>query len=208
MNTNLVYTLSKPTNTDKAKHPAIFLMHGMGSNESDLPSIVQELRNDYYIFSLRGPLSQPPGYSFFTIERIGLPHEEPFKHILNEIQQFIEEAKSQYDIDENGIYLMGFSQGGILSQSLASIMGNKLAGIVSLSGYLPEIVDTMEKSPMDGLRVFLAHGEQDQIIPFTWSEKSKQYFEGNHAEVSYHPYTGGHFLTQEVVNKILTYFKG
>lgn len=208
MNTKIVYTLSKPTNMDRAKHPAIFLMHGMGSNENDLPSILQELKNDYYIFSLRGPISQPPGYAFFTIERIGLPHQEPFENILKELQHFIDEAKSHFDIDENGIYLMGFSQGAILSQSLASIMGNRLAGIVSLSGYLPELVETMEQSPVNGLRVFLAHGEQDNIIPFSWSEKSKEHFEEKGAEVAYYPYTGGHFLTQEVVNKIITYFKG
>lgn len=207
METNFVYTLSKPTNQTKEKHPAIFLMHGMGSNENDLPSIVEELKNEYYIFSLRGPLSQPPGYSFFTIERIGMPHQEPFERVLNEIQHFIQEVNNHYEIDENGIYLLGFSQGAILSQSLASIMGNKLAGIVSLSGYLPDLVHNMERSTMNGMRVFIAHGEQDHIIPFSWSEKSKQYFEENEAEVSYHAYQGGHFLTQEIVNKILDYFK-
>ncbi len=61
---------------------------------------------------------------------------------------------------------------------------------------------------MSGLRVFIAHGEQDQVIPFSWSEESKQYFEENGAEVVYHAYTGGHFITQEVVNKIMDYFKG
>jgi len=207
LETNFVYTLSKPTNQTKEKHPAIFLMHGMGSNENDLPSIVEELKNDFYIFSIRGPLSQPPGYSFFTIERIGLPHQEPFTKVLKEIQDFIQEAKDHFEIDENGIYLLGFSQGAILSQSLASILGKQIAGIVSLSGYLPELVESMEQSPMNGLRVFIAHGEQDQIIPFSWSERSKQYFEEKGAEVSYHTYQGGHFLTQEVVNKILEFFK-
>ncbi len=127
MKTNIVYTLSKPTNQTREKHPAIFIMHGMGSNENDLPSIVQQLKNDYYIFSLRGPISQPPGYSFFTIERIGVPHQEPFEHILKELQNFIEEAKSNFEIDEKGIYLLGFSQGAILSQSLAQVMGNKIS---------------------------------------------------------------------------------
>ena len=207
MNTNIVYTLSKPTNQEREKHPAIFLMHGMGSNENDLPNIFQELKNDYYIFSLRGPISQPPGYAFFTIERIGLPHQQPFEQILKEIQLFIEEAKKQYEIDENGIYVGGFSQGAILSQSLASIMGNKLAGIVSIGGYLPEMIESMERSTMSGLRVFLAHGEQDQIIPFSWSENSKGYFEEHGAEVTYHTYVGGHFITQEVVNFIMEYFQ-
>ncbi|KGR80024.1 alpha/beta hydrolase [Ureibacillus manganicus] len=207
MNTNFIYTISKPTNQKRDKHPAIFIMHGMGSNENDLPGIVQELKDDYLIFSLRGPISQPPGYAFFTIERIGLPHQEPFERVLQEIQDFIEEAKREFAIDEKGIYLLGFSQGAILSQSLANIMGNRLAGIVALSGYLPEIVETMNHQPMTGLRVFIAHGEQDHIIPFSWSEKSKQHFEGKGAEVTYHTYTGGHFITQEVVNHIMNYFK-
>lgn len=203
---NIVFTLSEPREKN-GKAPAIFLMHGMGSNENDLPNIVQTLKNDYYIFSLRGPISQGSGYSFFTIERIGQPHQEPFKQILLDLQHFIEKAIEEYSIDENKIYLLGFSQGAILSQSLATILGSKLAGIVSLSGYLPKmVIEEMRIAEMDQLKVFIAHGEQDQMIPFNWSKDSKEFFESHGASVQYFAYTGGHFVTPHLVERIEQFF--
>lgn len=208
MISDFIYKVSEPTNKNKESYPAIFLMHGMGSNENDLPSIVKEMEKDYYIFSLRGPISQGPGFAFFTIERIGKPHPDPYYRILNDIQNFIEEATNHYPLDKQKMYLLGFSQGAIISQSLAALLGNKLAGIVSLGGYLPDLVLEEKKDvTMEGLRVFLAHGIQDNIIPFVWSEKSKDYFESVGAEVHYYPYTGGHFVTPQLVEQIEEYFR-
>jgi phospholipase/carboxylesterase len=207
MNTEIIYTVSEPIEKNREAYPAIFLMHGMGSNENDLPTIVKNLEKDYYIFSLRGPLSQGSGYAFFTIERIGQPHEEPFRRILKDVQNFLEEAIKHYSIDRQKVFLLGFSQGAILSQSLATMLGNKLAGIVSLGGYLPELVlEGRSKVDMNGLEVLLAHGVQDHVIPFGWSEKSKDFFETEGAQVKFFPYTGGHFVTPQLIEEIEGYF--
>jgi len=208
LKSQLFYSLSEPQEKAEGKsYPAIFVIHGMGSNEQDLPSILQAVKQDYFIFSLRGPISQPPGFSFFTIERIGVPHREPFVKIIHDIEEFINEAVEEYPIDANQLYLLGFSQGAILSQSLVTILGNKLAGIVSLSGYLPQIVvQEMQHAPMNNVRILLAHGEQDQVIPYNWSEQSKEFFEEKGALVQHYPYTGGHFVTQPLVDEIEKYF--
>lgn len=208
MKSQLFYSLSEPQEMAEGKsYPAIFVMHGMGSNEQDLPSILQAVKQDYFIFSLRGPISQPPGFSFFTIERIGVPHREPFVKIIHDIQEFINEAVEEYPIDANQLYLLGFSQGAILSQSLVTILGNKLAGIVSLSGYLPQIVvQEMQHAPMNNVRILLAHGEQDQVIPYNWSEQSKEFFDEKGAIVQHYPYTSGHFVTPSLVEEIEKYF--
>jgi len=208
LKSQLFYSLSEPQEMAEGKsYPAIFVMHGMGSNEQDLPSILQAMKQDYFIFSLRGPISQPPGFSFFTIERIGVPHREPFVKIIHDIQEFINEAVEEYPIDANQLYLLGFSQGAILSQSLVTILGNKLAGIVSLSGYLPQIVvQEMQHAPMNNVRILLAHGEQDQVIPYNWSEQSKEFFDEKGAIVQHYPYTSGHFVTPSLVEEIEKYF--
>ena len=72
MNTTFTYIHSAPQTTDETKkYPALFLMHGMGSNEQDLVGLVSSLKEKCHIFSIRGPISQPPGYAFFTIEGFG-----------------------------------------------------------------------------------------------------------------------------------------
>lgn len=69
MNAPLHYELRKPQQLDPNRtYPTLFLLHGMGSNETDLLPLVEQLSEQFLIFSLRGPIQQPPGYAFFTIE--------------------------------------------------------------------------------------------------------------------------------------------
>ena len=154
MKTNLYYTVSEPTaKVDGDKYPAIILMHGMGSNEQDLPGLLERVQESHYVFSLRGPLEQGPGYSFFTIERIGMPHEQSFYDVLNQIEQFFNEIVEAYDVDPAKRYFMGFSQGAIISQSLVAKLGNQIAGIFAMSGYLPALVkDTEPTVSLEGSR--------------------------------------------------------
>ena len=122
------------------KQPAIFLLHGMGSNEEDLPQLVQDFKDSHHIFSLRGPIVFDPGYAFFTIEEEGKPIRPIFDEVLTYIQSFIHEAIVEFGLDEERIYVLGFSQGAVLAQSLAFTMGNVLRGVVALSGYVPDFV--------------------------------------------------------------------
>ena len=109
-----IHTAPKPT-TDK--QPAIFLLHGMGSNEEDLPQLVQEFKESHQIFSLRGPIEFIPGYAFFTMEEEGKPIRVVFDEVLTHIENFIHEAIEKYGLDQERIYVLGFSQGAV-SRSL------------------------------------------------------------------------------------------
>jgi phospholipase/carboxylesterase len=180
------------------KQPAIFLLHGMGSNEKDLPQLVQDFKDSHHIFSLRGPIEFKPGYAFFTIEEAGKPIRTVFDEVLNYIQSFIHEAIVEFELEEEQIYVLGFSQGAVLAQSLALTMGNKIRGVVALSGYTPDFVkNDYLKQAVDHLNVFISHGEYDYIIPPHWGKESKEYFESLGAKVTFKSYNDGHGVTPE-----------
>jgi phospholipase/carboxylesterase len=197
MDTPMIYDLRKPKQVDPNKtYPALFLIHGMGSNEKNMFPMVQGLEDDFYIFSIRGPISQPPGYAFFTIEGYGKPHREVFDQAVSSLTNFIEYATKQYSLDQSNLYLLGFSQGAILSMSLAFILGNKIKGIVALSGYLPKIVtEDYDLKPVDELSVFISHGEMDQILPYEWGVFAQEYFKQKNADVTFHSYQEGHSVS-------------
>jgi phospholipase/carboxylesterase len=180
------------------KQPAIFLLHGMGSHEQDLPQLVTDFKESHHIFSLRGPIEFEPGYAFFTIEEAGKPIRVVFDKVLMYIQSFIHEAIVEFELDAERIYVLGFSQGAVLAQSLALTMGSAIRGVVALSGYVPDFVK-MEYSgqPVDHLNVFISHGEYDYIIPPQWGKKSKEYFESLGANVIFKTYQDGHGVTPE-----------
>lgn len=193
----LVYELQKPRNVDPGKtYPALFVMHGMGSNEKDMLNLVSGMEEHFYIFSIRGPIERPPGYAFFTIERFGKPHQDVFEAAVEKVEDFIGWAKSEYPLDASRTYLLGFSQGAILSMAIGLSLGNRIKGIVALSGYIPEFVKTkFKQTSMDGMSLFISHGEQDQALPFEWGQASRDYFHGLGADVTFKNYPVPHTVS-------------
>src|SRR6478752_356673 len=197
MDAPMIYNLRKPkqVNPDKA-YPALFLIHGMGSNEQNMFPLVQGLEEEFYIFSIRGPISQPPGFAFFTIEGYGKPHRDVFDRAVDQLTNFMDYATKQYSLDENNLYLLGFSQGAILSMSLALTLGNKIKGIVALSGYIPKIIlEDYEIQPIKHLSVFISHGETDGVLPYEWGVSAQEYFKQKNAEVTFHSYQEGNSVS-------------
>ncbi|GLC88615.1 alpha/beta hydrolase [Lysinibacillus piscis] len=198
MNTPFTFTHTKPTTMGEQKYPAIFLLHGMGSDERDLPPLVQDFKEQCHIFSLRGPVTQKPGYAFFTIQDIGQPDRDVFDVVLTALKRFILEAVEEYQIDPNQVYVLGFSQGAVLAQSLAFIMGSFLTGVVALSGYTPKFVTTdYAIRSVEHLQIFISHGDYDYVIPSQWGEESKELFEQFGATVTFKQYADGHGVTPD-----------
>ncbi|WP_102349054.1 alpha/beta hydrolase [Bacillus sp. Marseille-P3661] len=199
MNAPMVFELRKPVNAEpNQSYPAIFIMHGIGSNEQNMFSLVEGLQNQFYIFSIRGHLKQPPGYAFFTIEGYGKPHRQVFDEGIEKLTSFIDYACEEYPIDQSQMYLLGFSQGAILSMTLGLTLGNRLKGIVALSGYIPKFVkEEYKKQAVDKLSLFISHGEQDNILPYEWGIDASEYFKELGAHVTFRSYPEPHTVSLE-----------
>ncbi|SDN57678.1 phospholipase/carboxylesterase [Psychrobacillus sp. OK028] len=207
MKSPFTFNHTAPKNTDQ-KQPALFLLHGMGSNEADLPQLVKEFEGTHHIFSLRGPIVHKPGYAFFLIEEIGKPVRDVFDQVVTHIQAFIREAIVEYNLDPNDITLLGFSQGAILSQTVALTMGDEISRVVALSGYIPAFVKTeYSKRNIDHLSIFISHGDYDYVIPSQWGLDSKEFFEATGAKVTFKTYNEGHGVTPENHRDLVAFLK-
>ena len=208
MNAHLVYELRGPEIVEPGKkYPVIFLLHGMGSNEQNMLPLVSGIGKDLIVLSIRGPLKQPPGYAFFTIQEYGKPHREVFDEAVNKLEDFIEYAVGKYPIDKREMYLMGFSQGAILSMTLGLKLGNRIKGIIALSGYIPAIVkNEYEISSLDGMSAFISHGEYDQVLPYEWGHEAERFLNQHGAASTFRSYPEGHTVSQENYNDFTTWF--
>ena len=109
MQAPMIYELRKPKHVEPDKtYPALFVMHGIGSNEQNMLSLVDGLEESFYIFSIRGHLSQPPGYAFFTIEGYGKPHRAVFDEGISKFTNFIDYACEQYPVDKGQVIFTRF----------------------------------------------------------------------------------------------------
>ncbi|MDR7236763.1 phospholipase/carboxylesterase [Neobacillus drentensis] len=199
LNAPMIYELRRPAQIEPAKtYPALFLMHGIGSNEQNMLSLVNGLEDRFFIFSVRGHLPQPPGFAYFTIQGYGKPHREVFDEGVSKLTSFIDYACSEYPIDESQLFLLGFSQGAILSMTIGLALGNRIKGIIALSGYIPAFVkEEYNIKPVDKLSLFISHGEMDQVLPFEWGLANNEYFRELGADVTFKTYQEGHTVSME-----------
>jgi phospholipase/carboxylesterase len=101
------------------------------------------------------------------------------------------------------IVLMGFSQGCAMTLLAGLRHGERLAGLVGLSGYLPLAETTAaERSAVNaGLPIFLAHGRQDPVIPLTRATASRDALQALGYAVEWHDYAMPHSVcAAEVVD--------
>ena len=199
METTFTYELRQPKNIEeRKKYPALFVMHGMGSNEQNMLQLVDGLEETFFIFSVRGHLPQPPGYAYFTIQGFGKPHREVFDNTVEKLTTFIDAASIEYPLDESSIYLLGFSQGAILGMTIGLTFNHKIKGVVALSGYLPHFVkEQYSIKPSEKLSVFISHGELDPIFPLAWGSANVEFFNQLGTDVTFKTYTEGHTVSAE-----------
>lgn len=193
------YEVRLPDNLDpKQKYPVIFAMHGMGSNERDLLALLEGLMSEFIVISIRGNLPQGNGYSYFYIKGIGNPERELFDQAVQQLEHLILDVADKYPIDPNKRYLLGFSQGAILSMTLALTMGEQIKGIVALNGYIPMFVQN--EYPIQSIKnmsVFISHGKFDPIFPLQRGDENYDYFRKLCDHVEYKVYSAGHEVTGE-----------
>ncbi|GGF93119.1 alpha/beta hydrolase [Paenibacillus abyssi] len=194
MSTPYIYDVQLPEHYDPAvKYPTVFALHGLGSNEHNMIGLLGGLKSDFIVISLRGHLTQGSGYAYFHIKSIGNPVRELFDQSMQRLEDFINYATGKYAVDPGRRYLLGFSQGAILSMSLALLMGEKIKGIVALNGYIPAFVKSEYKiQPVKDLSVFISHGEVDPIFPKQLGDANYAYFREASNHVTYKTYPTGH----------------
>lgn len=188
------------------KQPAIFLLHGLASNENDLLQLVGDFKEQCHIFSLQGPVKHKPGFAFYTFEEEGIPQRDVFDKVVKFTEAFILEAIAEYNLDIEKIYVIGFNQGAVVAQTLALVMGNAIRGTAALSGYLPEFVAVeYNKLPMNNSKIFISHGEYDFVYPFVWGQRSAKFFEDYGADVTFKTYADGHGVTPENLQDLVAF---
>lgn len=198
MELSLDYQIREPKKVVD-KNPLLLLLHGYGSNEEDLFSFASEMPDEYYVISARAPYDLQFGsYAWYAINFDADQNKfsDHNQAILSRdlVVKFIEELKSNFPIDSADITLIGFSQGSILSYSIALSYPNIVQRVGALSGYLnlDITVDNYQNKDFSGLKIFSSHGTVDQVIPVEWARKTDPILKNLGINSTYKEYPIGH----------------
>ena len=106
----------------------------------------------------------PTGFQWFDLTK------DDSKYVLEEtlkaekkLSQFIDEIKKEFNLKNNQISLLGFSQGCMMSINLGLTSNQKYNCIIGFSGKIinPKDLQLRKKNSTD---ILLIHGDSDEIV--------------------------------------------
>jgi len=187
-------------------YPALFILHGMGSDEEDIFPLFESLKDRYFLFAVRGPIPKGSGYAFFNTLRIGYPELGSFESILVQLKETLDETLKRYPIDPQRVFMAGFSQGAILSMSMAARYGSLFKGIAALHGYIPAHVSAEKVADLQDVFVFIGQGQQDPMFSSAVGQANAAFFNDRSPEVVYKTYPSGHWVDPQEKADVLAWF--
>jgi len=187
----------------------ILILHGLGADGNDFVPIAQELDLQEvgpvrFLFPHAPvmPVTINGGYRMRAwYDIIGFDADAPQDEAGLRRSQGIVEALLQREkergIPAHRIVVAGFSQGCAMALLAGLRHGERLAGIVGLSGYLPlaPMTETERSAANRDTPIFLAHGTQDEVVALDRAEASRDALQALGHPIEWHEYPMGHSVS-------------
>jgi len=195
---------------------SIIWLHGLGADGHDFEPIVPELglSKDIavrFIFphapaipvTINNGYIMPAWYDFKQTD-LGIKHDEKgISRSARQVQLLIEQQE-MHGIAPNRIILAGFSQGGAMAIHCGLRQAEPLAGIMALSSYLliPDRMEDEIKPATCSTPIFMAHGVNDPVVPYTAGEASCRKLETAGCHIEWHSYPMEHHVCPQEIKDI------
>lgn len=190
--------------TKEAPQPAekaIIWLHGLGADGHDFAAIAPQLQQNStrFIFphAKPRPIAINGNYvmrAWFDIHGLALDSRVDWQGLAESEQEVVKliEDQAAKGIPYHKIYLAGFSQGGVVAIYTALRFAKKLGGVIGLSTFLP-IQHPIDCNPANqDTPFFMAHGTQDDIVPFNFGEAVAQWLITKDYPVTWQQYPMAH----------------
>jgi phospholipase/carboxylesterase len=174
---------------DTAVNQAVILLHGYGGDGKDismlslnwkrfLPNTVFLCPNGHEKCAIN-----PTGYQWFDLTKDDSDYIlEQSKKAELKLQKFIQEVKSEYNLENSQICLSGFSQGSMMSVNLGLTNKENYSCVVGFSGKIINQKDLINRKT-SSTKMLLIHGDQDAVVSPTFLLEAKDFLIRNNVEV-------------------------
>jgi len=209
---SLTHLVRQPAVPSQGLPPLLLLLHGLGSNEEDLMGLAPALDPRFLIVSARAPITMERGsYAWFNIQFtatgiVTSPKEVEASRVI--LLKFVDELVDAYHADPKRVYLMGFSQGCIMSLAAVLTQPKKFAGVVGMSGRMPELEAKFAPAEdLKGMPLIVVHGTGDQVLPIANGRAIRDKFRTLPVNLTYHEYPMAHSVSPESLAEIAKWLK-
>lgn len=186
------------------KAPCLILLHGVGSNEVHLADFARRQDPRLAVILVRAPLEMSAArFGWFQVRfTMGGPviDAEQAERARQALVAFIDGLPAEYGIDKRRVWIAGFSQGGIMSASVALTAPERVAGFAIMSGrVLPEIAPLIAApAALRRVHAFVSHGLHDDKLGIHFARNAQSLISGLALPLQYHEYPAGHVLNNEM----------
>lgn len=200
----LLYYRYQSAEKTTGQEPLVVMVHGYGSNENDLFSMLPSLPPQAHYVSVRAP--QALGYGGFAwyeidFQAVGdkINNLAQARTALEVLRDFVHFFREEAGLYEQPLWLLGFSQGTILSYAYTLNYPKEVAKMIGLSGYILRDIVPEEYAPgsLQHLECFISHGTEDRVLRIQAARKSVALLEKLQITHHYHEYPVGHGVAPE-----------
>jgi phospholipase/carboxylesterase len=203
---------------DAADRPWIILFHGFGADAHDLEGLRDYISvNSQVNWRFPNGVFEVPigpgwtGRAWWPLTLSSLPGDwsdytpDSMPALVPAILKMIEDLK----IPWNKVILGGFSQGAMLATEIYLQAPEQPLGLISMSGSLIRQNEWAKKlEARKGAKVFLCHGENDQVLSIKGSQKLLNLFKQNGLDTQWVSFGGGHEIPPKALQGVTNYING
>ena len=202
-------------NNNSPKQNWVILFHGYGADAHDLAGLKDFIQSTNQV-NLRFPngvfeVPIGPGWTgraWWPLKMSSLPGDwsDHTPAEMNQLVPVLLKMISDLNIPWKNIILGGFSQGAMLATELYLQAPETPAGLISLSGSLiRQSIWTEKLKSKAHEKIFLSHGEQDQVLPAGGTQKLMKLLKENNVNCDWVSFQGGHEIPPKVIQRMNLY---
>lgn len=182
----------------------IIFVHGYGANGQDLIALAQyfaQVAPDAAFISPDAPYrcdGAPGGFQWYDVWMKDPAERLAAIRAAGEIfDNFVTNQLARYELSEDQLVLVGFSQGTMMSLFTAPRREKAVAGIVGYSGRM-EAPDRLEEEIRSKPRVVMVHGDSDELLAVSEMETAANTLRKCGVDIETHVRPGlGHGIDEE-----------
>ena len=203
-------------NTGDNPQACVIWMHGLGDSGHGFAPIVPELQLPEsmpvkFLFphapvrpvSINNNMEMPAWYDIKSLDFNSRADLTGGEESTQQIKQLFD-AQVEAGFAPEKIVLAGFSQGGVIAYHLGLRLPQRIAGILALSTYMcePSLIAGQASEANRDVPIFVAHGEQDPVVPKILGEMAVKTLEENGYKPQWHTYQMQHNVCMEEIQHV------
>lgn len=208
-------------NPGAAPQTTVIILHGLGADGTDFLSFADELKLDAvgpvrWVFprapmravTINGGHRIRAWYDILNMDLVRREDEGGLRESFAQVHALLD-AEVARGVPANRIILGGFSQGCAVTLGAGLRYGQRLGGLVCMSGYMPLADEFAAERHAANVNtpIFQAHGQRDGVINISRATSTRDQLLGLGQDVEWHDYPMEHSVCMEEVQAIQAFIR-